>query len=102
MYLGIGFLAASLLALVSIPLVHARAVRLTMRRVQAGIPLIRILVRSHHAGAQGEAAVAQSVYRPKFPTSGARRIAKRRINEGRSGGTQAPFLFEPFFFPAPL
>ncbi len=39
MYFGIGFLTASLLALVSIPLVHTRAVRLTMRRVQAGIPL---------------------------------------------------------------
>jgi hypothetical protein len=39
MFIGIGFLAASLLGLVSIPLVHARAVRLTMRRIQAGLPL---------------------------------------------------------------
>ncbi len=39
MYLGIGFLVASLLGLVFIPLVHARAVRLTMRRMEAATPL---------------------------------------------------------------
>ena len=39
MYLGLGFLVASLLALVTIPLVHARAVRLTMRRLDAATPL---------------------------------------------------------------
>ena len=39
MYLGIGFLLASLLGLVFIPLVHARAVRLTMRRMEAATPL---------------------------------------------------------------
>jgi chromosome segregation ATPase len=39
MYLGIGFLIASLLGLVFIPLVHARAVRLTMRRMEAATPL---------------------------------------------------------------
>jgi chromosome segregation ATPase len=39
MYLGLGFLAASLLALVTIPLIHARAVRLTIRRLEAATPL---------------------------------------------------------------
>jgi chromosome segregation ATPase len=39
MYLGIGFLVASLLGLIFIPLVHARAVRLTMRRMEAATPL---------------------------------------------------------------
>ena len=39
MYFGIGFLVASLLALVLIPLVHNRAVRLTMRRLEAATPL---------------------------------------------------------------
>jgi len=39
MYLGIGFLLASLIGLVFIPLVHARAVRLTMRRMEAATPL---------------------------------------------------------------
>jgi chromosome segregation ATPase len=39
MYFGIGFLIASLVGLVFIPLVHSRAVRLTMRRVEASTPL---------------------------------------------------------------
>lgn len=39
MYFGIGFLFASLLGIVFIPLVHARAVRLTMRRLEASTPL---------------------------------------------------------------
>jgi chromosome segregation ATPase len=39
MFLGLGFLAASLLALVIVPLVHARAVRLTKRRLEASIPV---------------------------------------------------------------
>ena len=39
MYFGIGFLLAALLALVVIPLVHGRAVRLTMRRLEAATPL---------------------------------------------------------------
>jgi chromosome segregation ATPase len=39
MYAGLGFLAASLLALVTIPLIHARAVRLTIRRLEAATPL---------------------------------------------------------------
>jgi chromosome segregation ATPase len=39
MYFGIGFLAAALLGLLFIPLVHNRAVRLTMRRLEAATPL---------------------------------------------------------------
>src|ERR1700712_3404177 len=39
MYFGIGFLIASLFGLVFIPLVHNRAVRLTMRRLEATTPL---------------------------------------------------------------
>lgn len=39
MYFGIGFLAAALLALLFIPLVHNRAVRLTTRRLDAAMPL---------------------------------------------------------------
>jgi hypothetical protein len=38
MYLGIGFLFASLVALVIAPTVHQRAVRLTTRRLEAAIP----------------------------------------------------------------
>jgi chromosome segregation ATPase len=39
MYLAIGFLFASLLGVILIPLVHNRAVRLTMRRLEASTPL---------------------------------------------------------------
>jgi chromosome segregation ATPase len=39
MYFGIGFLCASLLGLVVVPLVHNRAARLTIRRIEAATPL---------------------------------------------------------------
>jgi len=39
MYFGIGFLCASLLGLIVIPLVHNRATRLTVRRLEAATPL---------------------------------------------------------------
>ena len=39
MYFGIGFLVAALFALAIIPLVHGRAVRLTMRRLEASTPV---------------------------------------------------------------
>src|SRR5581483_4472410 len=38
-YFGIGFLVAALIGLVIIPLVHGRAVRLTMRRLEAATPV---------------------------------------------------------------
>src|SRR3954470_19551915 len=39
MYVGIGFLVAGLLVIGVIPLVHARAVRLTQRRLEAATPM---------------------------------------------------------------
>src|SRR5476649_1622877 len=39
MYFGLGALAAALIGLVIIPFVHARAVRLTTRRLEAATPL---------------------------------------------------------------
>ncbi|PWB57324.1 MAG: hypothetical protein C3F17_20865 [Bradyrhizobiaceae bacterium] len=39
MFFGLGFLAASLAGLVILPFVHGRAVRLTMRRLEAATPL---------------------------------------------------------------
>lgn len=39
MFFGIGFLVAAVIGLVVIPLVHGRAVRLTMRRLEAATPL---------------------------------------------------------------
>src|SRR3989442_12457372 len=39
MYVGLGFLVACLIALAIIPFVHARAVRLTMKRLEASTPM---------------------------------------------------------------
>src|SRR3989440_6165865 len=39
MYFGLGFLIASLLGLVIVPLVHNRAARLTARRLEAATPV---------------------------------------------------------------
>src|SRR5207237_2370095 len=39
MFVGIGFLVAGLLVIGAIPLVHARAVRLTMKRFEAMTPM---------------------------------------------------------------
>jgi chromosome segregation ATPase len=39
MFFAIGFLVASLIALITMPLVHGRAVRLTTRRLEASTPL---------------------------------------------------------------
>src|SRR5437762_13388334 len=47
MYGSLGFLAASILALVTIPSVHARAVRLTMRRLEATTPLSMTEIQAH-------------------------------------------------------
>src|SRR5206468_2703325 len=42
-----GFLAASLLALTMFPLVHNRAARLTLRRVEANTPLSMAEIQAH-------------------------------------------------------
>src|ERR1700682_6653027 len=39
MFIGIGFLVAGLLVIAAIPMVHARAVRLTQRRLEAMTPM---------------------------------------------------------------
>src|SRR6267142_3434176 len=39
MLFGLGFLAASLIGLIIVPFVHGRAVRLTVRRLEAATPL---------------------------------------------------------------
>src|SRR6478672_8960350 len=39
MFVGIGFLVASMLVIGLIPLVHSRAVRLTMKRLEAATPM---------------------------------------------------------------
>ena len=46
MYFGIGFLVAALFGLMFVPLVHNRAVRLTMRRLEAATPLTIAEIRA--------------------------------------------------------
>ena len=46
MYFGIGFLVATLLGLLFIPLVHNRAVRLTMKRLEASTPVSMAEIRA--------------------------------------------------------
>jgi chromosome segregation ATPase len=46
MFFGLGLLAASLLALIIIPFVHGRAVRLTRRRLEAATPLSMVEIQA--------------------------------------------------------
>ena len=46
MYLGIGFLLASLIGLVLVPLVHNRATRLTMKRLEAATPVSMVEIQA--------------------------------------------------------
>ena len=46
MYFGIGFLVAALFVLLVVPLVHNRAVRLTMRRLEAATPMTIAEIRA--------------------------------------------------------
>ena len=58
MYFCIGFLAAALIALLFFPLVHNRAVRLTMRRLEAATPLTIAEIRADKDQLRAEFAVA--------------------------------------------
>jgi chaperonin cofactor prefoldin len=58
MYLGIGFLVAAFLGLLFIPLVHNRAVRLTMKRLEASMPLSIAEVRADKDQVRAEFAVS--------------------------------------------
>jgi hypothetical protein len=58
MYIGIGFLVAGLLVIGVIPLVHARAVRLTMRRLEALTPLSMAEIQADKDQLRAEFAMA--------------------------------------------
>ncbi|MGZ3326470.1 MAG: hypothetical protein ACXU85_04870 [Xanthobacteraceae bacterium] len=60
MYIGIGFLVAGLLVIGVIPLVHARAVRLTMRRLEALTPISRAEIQADKDQLRAEFAMAMS------------------------------------------
>ena len=58
MYFSIGFLVAALIALLFFPLVHNRAVRLTMRRLEAATPLTIAEIRADKDQLRAEFAMA--------------------------------------------
>jgi hypothetical protein len=58
MYFAIGFLVAALLGLLFIPLVHNRAVRLTMKRLEASTPLSISEIRADKDQLRAEFAVS--------------------------------------------
>jgi len=58
MYFGIGYLVAALLGLLFIPLVHNRAVRLTMKQLEASTPLSTAEVRADKDQLRAESAMA--------------------------------------------
>ena len=58
MYFGIGFLVAALLGLLFIPLVHNRAVRLTMKRLEASTPVSITEIRADKDQLRAEFAVS--------------------------------------------
>jgi chromosome segregation ATPase len=75
MYFGIGFLVAALLGLLFVPLVHHRAVRLTMRRVEAATPLSIAEIRADKDQLRAEFAMStrrleMSVEQMKARTTG--------------------------------
>src|SRR5262245_52162214 len=75
MFLGLGFLAARLIALIILPLVHARAVRLTTRRVEASTPLSIAEIQADKDQLRAEFALStrkleQSVEQLKAKTTG--------------------------------
>jgi chromosome segregation ATPase len=58
MYFGIGFLVATLLGLLFVPLVHNRAVRLTTKRLEASTPLSMVEIRADRDYLRAEFAVS--------------------------------------------
>lgn len=58
MYFGIGFLFAALIGLIVIPLVHGRAVRLTVRRLKAATPLSMAEIQADKDQLRAEFAVS--------------------------------------------
>src|SRR5215471_12862876 len=75
MFFGLGFLAASLIGLIVIPFVHGRAVRLTVRRLEAATPVSMAEIQADKDQLRAEFAMStrrleMSVDQLKTKTSG--------------------------------
>ena len=58
MYAAIGFLIAVLLGVAVIPLVHQRAIRLTMRRIESSLPIGMAEIQAEKDGLRADFAIA--------------------------------------------
>jgi chromosome segregation ATPase len=105
MYFGIGFLVATLLGLLFVPLVHSRAVRLTMRRLEAATPLSIAEIRADKDQLRAEFAMSTrrlevSVEQMKAKTTGQlaelgkKTDAINQLRKELSDKTAAIFAFE--------
>ena len=87
MYFGIGFLVAALIGLVVVPLVHGRAVRLTMRRLEAATPLSMAEIQADKDQLRGRyiynafAGIDTAATFPAFFTSTPQKLHLVAINE---------------------
>ena len=99
MFFGIGFLVASLFGLVLIPLVHNRAVRLTMRRLEAATPLSMAEIQADKDQLRAEFAmstrrlelsVEQMKTQDHEPACRARQEDRRRSIASRSSSAKRP------------
>jgi len=86
MYFALGALAAGLFALAILPLVHARAVRLAARRIEANLPLSLKQIRADKDLLRAEFAVAawryeRTIEQLKATLAGQRAELGRKINE---------------------
>src|SRR5258706_572540 len=71
MFFGLGFLASSLLGLIIVPFVHGRAVRLTVRRLEAATPLSMAEIQ---ADKEAELAKATAALTEQSATSDGQRV----------------------------
>ncbi|HTV36622.1 MAG TPA: hypothetical protein VMF12_09330 [Xanthobacteraceae bacterium] len=92
MLLGIGFLAGSLAMLAFVPVVHQRAVRLTMRNLVEATPLAMTEIRAEkdHLRAQFAMAVRRlEVNVEDMKTKGASQLAEIARKHAEIGGLKA-------------
>ena len=74
MFFGLGFLAASLLGLIIVPFVHGRAVRLTVRRLEAATPLSMAEIQADKDQLRAEFARATAQLSETTATSDGQRV----------------------------
>src|SRR5258707_13614341 len=79
MYFGLGFLAASLIGLIIVPFVHGRAVRLTVRRLEAAKPLSMAEIQAEKDQLRAEFALSTRRLEMRFEQVKGKR--KRQLSE---------------------